>query len=205
MPEGAKRLLDGVLAPSFSEEARIELNRKKGKCRLLENSALIHLGSSSLDKVPRFRYVRGGFLRQPNYTFVLDFKDRDLEIVGPQCSEAQATDLLLAWAVGSTSNSNTITLVKNGILVGNGIGQQDRVGAATLAITRALRSGHDTAGAVAYSDSFFPFPDGPETAARAGVTAIIQPGGSVKDSEVIVAVNAAGVAMVLSGVRHFRH
>ncbi|HDY73006.1 MAG TPA: hypothetical protein ENH86_00330 [Candidatus Jorgensenbacteria bacterium] len=179
--DGTKRILDGVLAPSFSKEARLNLSRKGGKCRLLENSALENLGMDSLDVAPRFRYVRGGFLRQPNYTYVLDLKDPDLEIVGHTCSESQKTDLLLACAVGSTSNSNTITLVKNGAVIGNGVGQKDRVGAATLAIAGAKRSGHDIRGAVAYSDSFFPFPDGPQILIEAGVQVIFTSKGSVKD------------------------
>jgi len=117
-----KRLLDMVAAPSFSAEAVEILSRKKGKCRLLANPAIAKIGLSSLDTAKRFRYVRGGFLEQPNYTFVPEIKDEDI---------------ILAWAVGCTSNSNTITLVKDGQLLGNGVGQQDRVGAANLAILRA--------------------------------------------------------------------
>lgn len=183
-PDGTKRLLDGVLAPSFSEEARNELNRKGGKCRLLKNPDLEHLDYSSLDRASRLRYVRGGFLRQPNYMFVFDFKDPDLEFVVHKGSESQESDLLLAWAIGSTSNSNTITLVKNGVLIGNGVGQQDRVGAATLAVMRAKRSEHDIRGAVAYSDSFFPFPDGPQVLIEAGVQAILTSKGSINDEAI---------------------
>lgn len=195
MPEGAKRLLDGIAAPFFSEDAKIELGRKGGKCRLMENPALVNLGESSLDSAPRFRYARGGFLRQPNYTFVADFKDTDIEIVGATRGEPQETDLLLAWAIGSASNSNTITLVKNKILIGNGVGQQDRVGAATLAVMRARRSGHDTNGAVAYSDSFFPFPDGPHVLIDAGIKAIFTSKGSVNDELIREVCRKAGVVL----------
>lgn len=195
MPEGAKRLFDGILAPLFSEEAKIELNRKGGKCRLLENPALANLSRSSLDETPRLRYVRGGFLRQPNYTFILDLKDPDLEIVGSPSTEVRTIDLLLAWAIGSTNNSNTISLVKNGMLIGNGVGQQDRVGAATLAITRAKRSGHDTTGAVAYSDSFFPFPDGPQVLISAGIQTILASSGSLQDGAIRETCRKAGITL----------
>ncbi|MBI3638569.1 hypothetical protein HY227_02390 [Candidatus Wolfebacteria bacterium] len=197
MPEGVKRLLDGVLAPSFSDEAKIELNRKGGKCRLLENPALTLLDKSSLDSALKFRYVRGGFLRQPNYTFVPDFKDPDFELVGEKISESEEADILFAWAIGSTSNSNTITLVKNKMLIGNGVGQQDRVGAATLAIARARRSGHDTKGAVAYSDSFFPFPDGIQILIDAGVRVIFASKGSVNDEAIREICRNSGVSLYL--------
>lgn len=195
MDGGAKRLLDGVAAPQFSEEAKNELARKGGKCRLMENPALANLGESSLDRAPRLRYARGGFLRQPNYTFVFDFNDPDLEIFGPKCEEQQETDLFLAWSIGSVSNSNTITLVKNRMLIGNGVGQQDRVGAATLAIARAKRSGHNIEGAVAYSDSFFPFPDGPQVLIDAGVKAILTSKGSVNDGLIREVCAKAGIAL----------
>ena len=105
--------------------------------------------------------------------------------------------MMLAWAIGSTSNSNTLTLVKNNQLIGNGVGQQDRVGAAQLAITRAKRSGHDVAGAVAYSDSFFPFTDGPQTLIDAGTTAIFTSSGSVKDKATIDVCAKHGVALYM--------
>ena len=120
-----RRLLDVVSAPSFSEQAIEILSRKKGKCRLLANSAILKAGLSALDTAKRFRFVRGGFLEQPNYTFI------------PNLSRTVLDSVILAWAIGSTSNSNTITLVKNGRLYGNGVGQQDRIGAAKLAIFRA--------------------------------------------------------------------
>ena len=194
-----KRLLDSIVAPSFSEEARRELNRKGGKCRMLENPALKFLGLKSLDYAIRFRYVRGGFLRQPNYTFVLDLQDSELEYLGssipPQLPLQK--EILLAWAIGSTSNSNTITLVKEGRLIGNGVGQQDRVGAANLAIARAQRSGHSPQGAVAYSDSFFPFPDGVEVLIDAGVRVIAASKGSVNDNLIREACKARGVTLYL--------
>lgn len=197
MQGDSKRILDGVIAPSFSEGAQEELGRKHGKCRMIANPALAELDTTSLDHAPRFRYVRGGFLRQPNYTFVLDFKNPNLECVGEMPAAPERRNLVLAWAVGSTSNSNTITLVKNGMLIGNGVGQQDRVGAAELAIARARRSGHDIRGAVAYSDSFFPFPDGPKILIDAGVRVILATETPKPHEEVRAICRQNDVALVL--------
>jgi phosphoribosylaminoimidazolecarboxamide formyltransferase/IMP cyclohydrolase len=193
---GAKRLLDGVVAPSFSPDAVDILARKTGKCRLIENQALGALTAASLNGETRFRQVRGGFLKQPNYTYVIDLGNPQIKHVGATTADQEA-DLLLAWSIGSTSNSNTVTLVKNGQLIGNGVGQQDRVGCCELALKRAKDAGHDTEGAVAYSDSFFPFPDGPEVLARAGVKAILTSSGSVKDAEVETVCSAYGVSLIM--------
>ena len=101
-----------------------------------------------------------------------------------ELSDSQKSDLVLAWAVGSTSNSNTVSLIKNNMLIGNGVGQQDRVSCCQLAIKRAKDAGHDINGSAAYSDSFFPFVDGPQTLIEAGVKTIFATSGSVKDDEV---------------------
>ncbi|HET6510315.1 MAG TPA: hypothetical protein VFG42_26210 [Baekduia sp.] len=192
--EGGRRLLDLVTAASFSDEAVELLARKHGKCRLLANPALGALDRSSLDAAPRTRPVRGGVLEQPNYTFVLDLDAPEVEATAP-LSDAQRHDLLLAWAVGATSNSNTITLVRDGALIGNGVGQQDRVSCCALAITRATDAGHAIAGAVAYSDSFFPFPDAPQTLIDAGIAAVFSTSGSVRDDLVRQAFRDAGVPL----------
>jgi phosphoribosylaminoimidazolecarboxamide formyltransferase/IMP cyclohydrolase len=180
MPSG-KATFDGVIAPRFTVESIKMLSRAKGKCRLMANESL-ELCSDVLDIVPRFRCVRGGFLVQPNYTYVLDFKDPEMQVFGER-DEEKEKDLLLAWAIGCTSNSNTITLVHNGMLISNGVGQQDRVGAAELSIKRALDAGHvhELDGCVAYSDSFFPFPDAVEILTRHGVKSIFSTSGSVND------------------------
>ncbi len=179
-----KRILDSVIAPAFDAEAIETLSRKSGKCRLAVNPALLKNGLALLDEARRMRYVRGGFLLQPNYTFVLNWKDKDLITPGGVLSEEVRRDLTLAWAVGSTSNSNTITLVRNCQLLSNAVGQQSRVAAAKLAVMRAKDSGHETRGACAYSDSFFPFIDGPTVLVDAGISAILATSGSVKDKEV---------------------
>ncbi|MFA6257030.1 MAG: hypothetical protein WCT29_03400 [Candidatus Paceibacterota bacterium] len=202
-PEGVRRLLDIVAAPEFSPEAIEILSRKKGKCRLLQNRAIAKAGMSALDGAKRFRYVRGGFMVQPNYTFVPEVKEKDV---------------ILAWAVGSTSNSNTITIVKDGRLYGNGVGQQDRVGAAKLALLRADDAARfsqnsdvgrqefgrptsefpaDLENAVAYSDSFFPFPDAPEVLINRGIKTIFSTSGSVNDEKVIELCKSRGVNLIL--------
>lgn len=192
--DGQKRLLDGVFAPSFTPDAIEILARKRGKCRLLANPALaIH--STLLDDAWRFRHVRGGFLVQPNYTYCFGFQHFAVDIYG-SITPDQRNNLLLAWGVGSTSNSNTVTLAKDGMLIGNGIGQQDRVGAAKLALMRARDAGHDPAGAVAYSDSFFPFPDGAQVLLDAGISAVLALRGSVHDREIIALFKERGVPFV---------
>jgi phosphoribosylaminoimidazolecarboxamide formyltransferase/IMP cyclohydrolase len=187
-----RRLLDIVAGPSFSPEAIEILSRKKGKCRILVNPAILKAGLGSLDTEKRFRHVRGGFMEQPNYTFVPNVKNKDV---------------LLAWAVGCTSNSNTITLVKDGRLVGNGVGQQDRVGAAKLAIFRAddatvFSSGGaavkaDLENATAYSDSFFPFPDAVQVLIDRGIKTIFSTSGSVNDQKIIDLCKEKGVELIL--------
>ncbi|MFA5810071.1 MAG: hypothetical protein WC935_07025 [Thermoleophilia bacterium] len=195
VPTG-RRILDGIIAPWF-EPAAVEMLRRKGdKCRFLANPALSCLGQNSLDRAPRFRYVRGGFLLQPNYTYLLDLNDPALEKC-PVLGTREERDLLLAWGIGSTSNSNTVTLVYKGSLVGNGVGQQDRVGGCQLAIARAGSAGHETRGCVAYSDSFFPFTDGPEELAQAGIIAILASSGSVRDDAVRAFCREHNVALYL--------
>ncbi|GAB4390369.1 MAG: hypothetical protein Kow0025_21920 [Thermodesulfovibrionales bacterium] len=194
MPEGQRRPLDGIVAPSFEEGAVGLFKRKGDKCRLLENPALSGLGLKSLDAAPRFRFVRGGFLMQPNYTFVLDLKDPELMKYG-SATEAQENDMLLAKAIGDTSNSNTVTIVKDGMLLANGVGQQARVRGAKLAVNLTGYSGHDPSGASASSDSFFPFTDGVEVLRDAGIKAVVATSGSVKDAEVVRFCQESGVVL----------
>ncbi len=191
MPLGKRRLLDGIIAPSFTPEAVEMLKRKKDKCRLLANPALAEL---TLDTARRFRYVRDGWLQQPNYIFVLDFNHPELKVYGQRDLEIEH-DLLIAWAIGSTQNSNTITIVGDGELKGNGVSQQLRVGAGELAVSKARSAVKSTDGAVAYSDSFFPFVDGPAVLIAAGIRAIFSTSGSVADKQVQAICQAAGVTL----------
>ena len=194
MEVGQRRLLDGIVAPDFTPEAIRLLKRKKDKCRFLVNQALAGLTEASLDHNPRRRPVRGGYLKQDNYTFVLDFKDSQLVKYGELGTEEQQ-DLVLAWAIGSTSNSNTITLVKNGQLIGNGVGQQARHYAAALAKERAKTGQHETRGAVAYSDSFLPFPDGAEILVNLDIYGLLTSSGAVNDKLTIEACAKASVSL----------
>ncbi|MBP6880639.1 hypothetical protein KBC31_03365 [Candidatus Saccharibacteria bacterium] len=183
----SRRLLDLIVAPNVTTEAIEILARKKGKCRLLVNPALNSLDKNCLDTAERSRYVRGGMLVQQNYDNILDLSQLE-----QQPDELISHDIVLGWAIGSTSNSNTITIVKDGQLLGNGVGQQDRVGAAELAIKRAKDSGHDIKNALAYSDSFFPFADGPMVLVDAGISTIFATSGSLGDKKVKEAITNAG-------------
>ena len=189
-----KRLLDMVVAPSFTDEAKEILQRKNGKLRLFSNPALANLDKNSLDSTKRDRYLRGGHITQDNYTSILDFDSKVITENSIPFSEAQKNSVMLAWAIAVTSNSNTITLAKDSMLIGNGVGQQDRVSAAELAVKRAVAANHEVVGSVAFGDSFFPFPDGPEVLAKAGVKAIFATNGSVKDEEVAKTLTDLGVA-----------
>jgi phosphoribosylaminoimidazolecarboxamide formyltransferase/IMP cyclohydrolase len=120
-------------------------------------------------------------------------------------SEAQWGDLLFAWRVAKHVKSNAIIFVRDLATVGIGAGQMSRVDSVRLAIEKAAAAGLAVPGAALASDAFFPFADGPQAAIDAGVTSIVQPGGSVRDQEVVEAVERQGVAMVFTGRRHFRH
>lgn len=192
-----KRVLAGIAAPDFTDEATAYLDKYGGKrCKLWKNPGLE--GELTLDRFPRIRSVRGGFIVQPNYDFVPYTHAHYMQVRGVRGGSGVEFNLLLAWAIGSTSNSNTVTIVHEGKLIGNGVGQQDRVGAAELAVKLAKRSGHHlNTGAVAYSDSFFPFSDGVKVLADAGIKYILASSGSINDKEVIAAANEMGVTLYL--------
>ncbi len=203
---GKRRIIDGVVAPGIDETAREILGRTEGKCRMFVNPVLEHLNRDNLDKAVRYRYVRGGFLTQPNYSFILDLSKMDYRAPGAdgvfhvinkqgRLTEFEEMDMILAWAVGSTSNSNTITLASGGAIIGNAVGQQDRVLAAELAVIRAKRGKHGIGGSIAYSDSFFPFPDGIDVLADAGVAAVFTSEGSINDSKVFASAKEKGLVV----------
>lgn len=205
MGEG-RRLLDIVSAPSFTSEAIEILSRKKGKCRLLVNPNIEKAGIDSIDTQKRFRYVRGGFLEQPNYDFILDLNNQEFKFYPSRPSLEVLQNIVLGWAIGCTSNSNTISLVKENRLVGNGVGQQDRVGAAKLAILRAddankiLENNSSDANlnnAIAYSDSFFPFPDAVQILIDRGIKYIFSTSGSVNDEKIIELCNSKDVYLLM--------
>jgi phosphoribosylaminoimidazolecarboxamide formyltransferase / IMP cyclohydrolase len=191
------RLLDGIVTPAFTMKTWLGLASKSGRRRLIVNDALEKLGVSSLDQSPLRRGLRGGHLKQKNYTYVPRLHDENKELAVYGDFEANRHDLLLAWAICATSNSNTITLVKDGMLIGNGVGQQSRVRAARLALFNATDSGHDPKGSVAWSDSFFPFPDGPQKLIEGGVTAIGTTSGSQNDRLTVELCKEMGVSLLM--------
>jgi phosphoribosylaminoimidazolecarboxamide formyltransferase/IMP cyclohydrolase len=128
-----------------------------------------------------------------------------LEVVCGELGEEALADLRFAWTVCKQVTSNAIVLAKDRRTIGIGAGQMSRVDAVRIAVEKAREHGHDLAGVVLASDAFFPFADGPQLALKAGIRAIVQPGGSKRDDEVIVAVREAGAAMAFTGRRHFRH
>jgi phosphoribosylaminoimidazolecarboxamide formyltransferase/IMP cyclohydrolase len=186
-----------VVAPSFSDAATEVLGRKKN-LRVLEGRAGWPAGS--LD----FKRVRGGLLVQERPSPQID--DRNWRVVSARHpSPEEYRDLLFVWRAVASVKSNAIVLARDGATIGIGAGQMSRVDAAFLAVHKARTVGLETQGSVLGSDAFFPFRDGVDQAAEAGVHAIVQPGGSVRDAEVIAAADEHGIAMILTGRRQFRH
>ncbi|HKV89028.1 MAG TPA: bifunctional phosphoribosylaminoimidazolecarboxamide formyltransferase/IMP cyclohydrolase [Candidatus Dormibacteraeota bacterium] len=184
-----------VIAPEVLDEARDTLARRKGMIVL----AAPPVTNAYFDY--DVRTVPGGFLAQEQDR--MRYERSDARVVTHRApTEAEWEQLWLAWTAVKHVKSNAIVLFKDGAAVGVGAGQMSRVEAVQLAV---LRAGDRSRSAVMASDAFFPFPDGLQFGAQAGVTAVIQPGGSVKDEDVVAAADAAGVAMVMSGRRHFRH
>ncbi len=186
-----------IVAPAFSEEAVEILGRKKN-LRVLEGRA--SWPAHALD----YKRVRGGVLVQERPHTVIDDEGWKLATTREPTAE-ERRDLLFVWRAVAAVKSNAIVLARAGATIGIGAGQMSRVDAAFLAVHKAQQQGHDTKGSVLGSDAYFPFRDGIDQAADAGVTAIVQPGGSVRDGEVIAAANERGLAMVLTGKRQFRH
>jgi phosphoribosylaminoimidazolecarboxamide formyltransferase/IMP cyclohydrolase len=186
-----------VVAPSFHGDA-LEIFTGKKQLRVVELP--VSSGAGALD----FKRVRGGFLVQDQFEF--DALEQDWRVVtGRQPSEGEWNDLRFGWAAVAAVKSNAILLARDEMAIGIGAGQMSRVDSTFLAIHKARQQGHETRGSVLASDAFFPFADSVELAADAGVKAIIQPGGSVRDAEVIEAANRHGIAMVMTGKRQFRH
>ena len=187
--------LECIVAPEFEPDALALLKKKK-------NLRLMRLPESqwTLDR-DDVKSVSGGFLVQATDP-VRDARDEMRVVTSRQPSDDEWVDLLFAWTVTARVKSNSIVLANGRQAIGVGAGQMSRVEAFEIAVRRA---GDRAKGSVAASDALMPFPDNVEVAAEAGVTAIIQPGGSVKDDEVIAAAEAAGLAMVFTGYRHFWH
>jgi phosphoribosylaminoimidazolecarboxamide formyltransferase/IMP cyclohydrolase len=185
-----------VIAPGY-EEGAIEILSTKPSIRILT--------CTSVEIAPRERRpISGGILLQQSDLIdaLGDLSAGWKQVSGKAVSEDVIADLEFAWRSIRAVRSNAILLAKDGAAIGIGMGQVNRVDSAKLAVDRA---GDRVAGTVAASDAFFPFADGLEILIRAGVTAVVQPGGSVRDEEVIAAANAGGIAMFFTGTRHFSH
>ena len=189
-----------LFAPSFAPDALEEIKRTKKKCRVFEISGDRPLPA----RLPEYRGVLGGLLVQT--TDLVDLEPAGFKTVSKRAPTAAELDALrFAWRVGKHAKSNAIVLATREQVIGVGAGQMNRVDSARLAVMRAREIGLETTGTVCASDAFFPFRDGLDVVARAGATAVIQPGGSLRDEEVIAAADEHGLAMVFTGVRHFRH
>ena len=190
-----------LFAPAFAPDALDALRRTKKKCRVFE----VPCDRASLPpRLTEYRSVLGGLLAQQ-----ADLSDLDaaaLKTVSKRPPTAAEMDALrFAWRVAKHVKSNAIVLATRGQVVGVGAGQMNRVDSARLAVMRAREVGLETAGTVCASDAFFPFRDGLDVVAKAGATAVIHPGGSLRDEEVIAAADEHGMAMVVTGIRHLRH
>jgi phosphoribosylaminoimidazolecarboxamide formyltransferase / IMP cyclohydrolase len=204
--EIVKIFTEVVIAPGASDEAKAIFATKKN-LRLLTTAGLPNPAAPGL----AFKQVSGGLLVQDRDNGAIALAD--LRVVTKRApTDAELADLMFAWKVAKHVKSNAIVYVKDGATVGVGAGQMSRVDSTRIAARKAQDMaealglpGPLTKGSVVASDAFFPFPDGLLTAAEAGATAVIQPGGSMNDDKVIAAADEAGLAMVFTGMRHFRH
>jgi len=187
--------IEAVICPKF-EKAALGILKEKKNLRLLETGA-IKKQKTTYD----LKRVKGGILLQTDY--YPELSEKNLKAVTKRKpTKEELKDMLFAWKVNKHVKSNSIVLAKNNVTVGIGAGQMSRVDAVKLAV---MKSEGKSEGSVMSSDAFFPFRDGIDEAAKAGITAIIQPGGSIRDKEVIDAANQYKIAMVFTGIRLFRH
>lgn len=196
-----RQFVEVIIAPSVADGV-LEVTSAKKNVRILTCGALPNTNerNAQLD----FTRVNGGLLVQDQDLGMID-KSALKVVTKIAPTEQELEDLLFAWKVAKYVKSNAIVYAKNHQTIGIGAGQMSRVNSARIAAIKAEHAGLDIKGAVMASDAFFPFRDGIDNAARAGIQCIIQPGGSVKDDEVIAAADEHGIAMVFTGMRHFRH
>ncbi len=195
----SKQFAEVILAPSYTADALTVL-QAKANVRLLT----VALPDSASDNALEIKRVGGGVLVQSPDNHRLQASDLTC-VTDKQPTAEQLSDLQFAWHVAQFVKSNAIVYCKNGMTLGIGAGQMSRVDSAKIAALKAHNAGFDLKGCVVASDAFFPFRDGLDVLAQAGAVAVIQPGGSMRDNEVIAAANEQGVAMVVTGIRHFRH
>ncbi len=194
--EVAKLFVECIAAPAFDDRAKFIFAAKK-------NLRLLELPSNGLepDRELQLKRILGGMLvQQPDLGEIQENQLRIVTKRAPTVAEMQT--MLFAWKVSKHVKSNAIVFAKEGATLGIGAGQMSRVDSVRIAVMKAQSS---LAASVVASDAFFPFPDGIEEAAKAGAVAAIQPGGSVRDNDVIAAADRLGMAMVFTGIRHFLH
>ena len=196
----SRQFSEVIVAPGFEPEALAAFKKKKN-VRILEVSAT---GASSALDTMDYKRVMGGLLVQQADTALID-EDNIKTVSERQPTDTERADLMFAWTVAKYVKSNAIVYARDQMTIGVGAGQMSRVISAKIAGIKAEEEGLVVPGSVMASDAFFPFRDGVDAAAQAGITAVIQPGGSMRDQEVIDAVNEAGMAMIFTGMRHFRH
>ena len=195
--EIGKQFAEVIIAPRIEPAAREFLAAR-------QNLRVLEVPLSHESQQHDYKRVGGGLLVQSSDAKTLDRKDLKVA-TKKQPSDAQWADLLFAWKVAKFVKSNAIVFCRDGATVGVGAGQMSRIDSARIAAIKAQNAGLSIAGSVVASDAFFPFRDGLDAVIDAGAAAVIQPGGSVRDEEVIAAANERGIAMVFTGVRHFRH
>lgn len=194
-----KQFVEVIIAPTVSADASAVVAEKK-------NVRLLACGMWDSQRPNDFDYkrVNGGLLIQDRDNGMVC--ERDLKVVSKRIpTSREMSDMLFAWKVAKMVKSNAIIYAKNNQTIGVGAGQMSRINSARIAGIKAEHAGLDVVGAVMASDAFFPFRDGIDNAGKAGISCIIQPGGSMRDDEVITAANEHGMAMVFTGMRHFRH
>ena len=196
----ARQFVEVIIAPSVSEAAQTILATKQNVRVLETGDWTIHNATKEFD----YKRVAGGLLVQDRDTGIV--LPSDMKVVTKRTpTEQEWADLLFAWKVAKFVKSNAIVYCKNGQLIGVGAGQMSRIYSAKIAGIKANDAGLEVSGSAMASDAFFPFRDGIDAAADVGITAVIQPGGSMRDQEVIDAADEHGIAMLFTGMRHFRH
>lgn len=185
-----------IIAPSFTEKALEILGKKKNR-RIIQKSSKISSPNA------QFKNITGGVIQQDEdrSTFPEDYKI----VTNKKITDDELVNLKFAWTICKHTKSNAIVFCKDLKAIGIGAGQMSRIDSSRIAVIKAKEHGHDLKNAVAASDAFFPFADGVEEIAESGVIAIVQPGGSVRDEEVITAANNKNISMIFTGIRNFKH
>ena len=195
-----RQFVEVIIAPSISDAAREAVSTKKN-VRLLECG---EWDASVQAKGFDYKRVNGGLLIQDRDKGMVTADDLKV-VTERKPTDAELDDMLFAWKVAKMVKSNAIVYTKNNQTIGVGAGQMSRINSARIAAIKAEHAGLEIKGAVMSSDAFFPFRDGIDNAASVGISCIIQPGGSIRDEEVIAAADEHGMTMVFTGMRHFRH